>query len=204
MKPFGRLFRFFLPNPRTLDAQAAYAGIMQQARAPQLYGAHGAPDNFDGRFDILALHIHFVLRRLRAQASRQPPDAAFDAAFGQALFDTFFADMDQAMRESGVGDLGVSKKIRKMAQAFYGRAQAYDIALDNAPDNAMDNAPTLKDILARNLFPDAVAEHDMAVTYLAAYALRLEAYLSEAVLENIIKGRAFPVAHIFPPSILDA
>ncbi|HCL48309.1 MAG TPA: hypothetical protein DHW86_02215, partial [Rhodobiaceae bacterium] len=51
---------------------------------------------------------------------------------GQALFDIFFRDMDQAMREAGVGDLGVGKKIRKMAQAYYGRAAAYDEALGKA------------------------------------------------------------------------
>ena len=119
------LLDFLSLNKNAPDLSPAYAAIMAQARKPDHYGAGAVPDSFDGRFDMLAVHVHLVLRRLRS-------DGVARDDIGQALFDMFFRDMDQAMREAGVGDLGVGKKIRKMAQAFYGRAAAYDEAMGKA------------------------------------------------------------------------
>ena len=105
------LLDFLSLNKNAPDLTPAYTAIMAQARKPDHYGAGGVPDSFDGRFDMLAIHVHLVLRRLRSEGVARDD-------IGQALFDMFFRDMDQAMREAGVGDLGVGKKIRKMAQAF--------------------------------------------------------------------------------------
>lgn len=118
-------------------AQRLYAAALAQARAPGFYRA-GVPDTVDGRFDLLMLHVFLLVRRLRR-------DGAAGAALSQALFDAAFDDMDRALREMGVGDLGVPKRIEAMARAFYGRAAAYDAALDAEDDTALRRA------LGRNL-----------------------------------------------------
>ena len=152
-------------------ARRLYAAAAAQARAPGFYRA-GAPDTVDGRFDLLMLHVFLLIRRLRR-------DGPAGAALAQALFDEAFADMDRALREMGVGDLGVPKRIDAMAKAFYGRAAAYDAALD-APDDA-----DLRRALGRNLF-----ETETAPAAFAAYVRGAEARLASAPL--LAGACAFP------------
>ena len=90
------------------------------------YAALGVADTLDGRFDMIVAHIILVLRRLKG-----------DKVLAQALFDAFFADLDQSLREMGVGDLTVPKKVKAMSQAFYGRIDAYGPALDAGDTDAL-------------------------------------------------------------------
>jgi cytochrome b pre-mRNA-processing protein 3 len=104
--------------------------IVTQAREPlfyqDLYPGLGVPDTVNGRFDLLLAHLWMVLRRLR-QA-----EGGKDAA--QALFDHFCADMDANLREMGVGDLAVPKRMQAFGEAFYGRSAAYDLALSDGTE----------------------------------------------------------------------
>jgi cytochrome b pre-mRNA-processing protein 3 len=94
--------------------------IVTQAREPLFYRDLGVPDTVNGRFDLLVLHLWIVLRRFRsAQNAANAP---------QALFDRFCDDMDANLREMGVGDLTVPKRMQAFGEAFYGRAAAYDAA----------------------------------------------------------------------------
>ena len=184
------LLDFLSLNKNAPDLAPAYTAIMAQARKPDHYGAGAVPDSFDGRFDMLAIHVHLVLRRLRSEGMARDD-------IGQALFDMFFRDMDQAMREAGVGDLGVGKKIRKMAQAFYGRAAAYDAAMGKAAP-AKANAETkkaLSAVLRRNLYPDSddAADTDK-LNALAEDLLTLESELADRALEDILAGKVFKAA----------
>jgi cytochrome b pre-mRNA-processing protein 3 len=106
--------------PGTIEA--IYGMIVAQAREPLFYQAMGVPDTVNGRFDMVLLHLWMVLRRLRP--------APGGAELCQALFDHFCGDMDANLRELGVGDLTVSKRMQKFGEAFYGRSAAYDVALD--------------------------------------------------------------------------
>ena len=101
--------------------EAIYGMIVTQAREPLFYRDLAVPDTVNGRFDLLILHLWLVLRRLRA--------AEGAAALSQALFDHFCNDMDDNLREMGVGDLTVPKRMRAFGEAFYGRTAAYDLAL---------------------------------------------------------------------------
>jgi cytochrome b pre-mRNA-processing protein 3 len=101
--------------------EVIYGMIVAQAREPLFYAGLGVPDTVDGRFDMLLLHLWMVLRRLRPVAG--------GPALSQALFDHFCADMDANLREMGVGDLAVPKRMQKFGEAFYGRSAAYDAAL---------------------------------------------------------------------------
>ena len=198
------LLDFLTPRDKTASVQGAYVSIVKQARRPELYAPGCAPDNFNGRFDMMALHVHLVLRRMRALGMGR-------SDIGQDLFDMFFKDMDQAMREAGVGDMGVGKKVQKMVEAFYGRATAYDGVLDAQGDNAQgdnaqgDNGPgenasidisDIYDILSRNLYPDAAIspQQEAGLRALTAYALALEAHLAGLTLDDILSGQGFKAA----------
>ncbi|MGX6647724.1 ubiquinol-cytochrome C chaperone family protein [Maricaulaceae bacterium MS644] len=138
--------RLFKKDPMKARASEVYDTLVRAARKPGLYGQAGAPDTVDGRFDMITAHAILLFRRLRGQG-----DAATDLS--QLVFDRMFDDFDAALREMGTGDLSVGKKIREMGEAFYGRAKAYEDAL-NAGDEEK-----LAAILERNLFAvDAEAE----------------------------------------------
>lgn len=125
------------PSPATIGA--IYGAIVAQARRPVFYEAFGVPDTVEGRFDMVLLHLWMVLRRLKAQPDNEP--------VAQALFDHFCSDMDANLREMGVGDLAVPKKMRAFGEAFYGRARAYDAACETG-EGALAAA------LARNIYDD--------------------------------------------------
>jgi cytochrome b pre-mRNA-processing protein 3 len=101
--------------------EAIYGMIVTQAREPLFYRDLGVPDTVNGRFDLLVLHLWMVLRRLQPMVG--------GAGLSQALFDRFCDDMDANLREMGVGDLTVPKRMQAFGEAFYGRAAAYDLAL---------------------------------------------------------------------------
>ncbi|GAB4524519.1 MAG: hypothetical protein Kow00133_12780 [Amphiplicatus sp.] len=137
-------------------------------------------DSVEGRFELLTLHVYLILRRLKGQGE----DAARVA---QKLFDATFASFDDALRELGVGDLAVGKRIRKMAEAFYGRIGAYEAAL------AADAAPAaLVDAVARNVYGDPDAPGAPA---LAAYVRQAAAMIDAQPVSRLIGGVArFPDA----------
>ena len=118
--PFNHFRKPLAPPRGTIEA--IYGMIVAQAREPLFYAGRGVPDTVNGRFDMVVLHLWMVLRRL------QP--APGGAAHCQALFDHFCADMDGNLREMGVGDLTVPKRMHKFGEAFYGRSAAYDAALE--------------------------------------------------------------------------
>src|SRR5213078_333931 len=127
----------FRPPSRTIAA--LYGAIVAQARDPRFYEAYRVPDTVLGRFDLIVLHLARVLRRLR-EGNRAARTIA------QGVFDEFCRDMDHSLREMGISDPGVPRQMRKVGEAFYGRAQAYDAAL------AAGGEDTLAQALARNVY----------------------------------------------------
>ncbi|MGD1934494.1 MAG: ubiquinol-cytochrome C chaperone family protein [Candidatus Phaeomarinobacter sp.] len=165
-------FRANQSNLPVLDA--LYSTIMTQSRAPHFYAVLQVPDTVDGRFDMLVMHTYLVVARLRDGG-----DAT--AELSQELFDHMFRDMDHALREMGVGDMGIGKRIQKMASKFYGRGEAYDEALSQPGDTA------LHDAIGRNVFAGIEPPAD-AVSKLAAYLRAAQASLHAQSLEAISKG----------------
>jgi cytochrome b pre-mRNA-processing protein 3 len=155
---------------KTDPSAALYAAIVAAARQPRFYANWRVPNTLDGRFDMLVLHLFLVLERLRGDTSTQE--------LQQALTDRFFAEMDAALREVGVGDLAVGKKVRKMAEAFYGRATAYRAGLAK-------NDTSLQDALARNVFAGADSSHAGS---LATWARSAQRILAEQATEQISNG----------------
>jgi cytochrome b pre-mRNA-processing protein 3 len=165
----------FRKDPRRELVVNLHDRIVAAARAPALYGRLGASDTLEGRFETLALHAVLVLRRLRGL-----PPPADDLA--QDLVDALFGGLDASLRQIGVGDMAVPKRMKKLAQAFYGRAGAYDGALD-----ARDE-PALVAALARNVTGD-----EGPARALARYVLAAERSLAGQDLADLVtSGPAFP------------
>ncbi len=161
------------------SVERVYGDIVTTARAPELYTSMGVPDTVMGRFEALALHLALVLRRLRNLP--KPADS-----LAQELVDRFFADLDSAMREIGFGDVSVPKKVKKLGQAFYGRAQAYDTAL--AQDS---EATALEKALCRNVLdrPDEPA----LAALLAQYVRKLSTQYDATEFDRFLNGGAAPL-----------
>src|SRR5690606_17513339 len=120
-----RLFSTFRKDKHNRAAGELYRVAVQQAREPAFYADFGVPDTLDGRFETLSLHVFLLLRRLGGEVAEKEPALKL----AQAIFDTMFIDMDENLREIGVGDLSVGKKVKQMAQALYGRIAAYEDGL---------------------------------------------------------------------------
>lgn len=175
------LFGLFRRKPHERAGFALYGAAVARARQPHFFAALGVPDTLDGRFDLVSLFTGLVVCRI----TRDPDPRAKDLA--QAVFDAMFADMDVNLREMGVGDLAVGKRVKRMWEAFHGRAQAYDRAL-GAGDMA-----ALAEALARNVWRGAAPQG--APAELAAIAAAAHAALRAVPFEALVAGQvAFPAA----------
>lgn len=160
-----------------------YGRAVAAARQPFFYQVLAVPDTLDGRFDMIGLYVALLVRRLRHD---QPPGPAL----AQAVFDAMFSDMDINLRELGVGDLSVGKRVRAMWEAFHGRARAYEAALDTG------DAAALATALARNVWRGAAASD---AARLAAIARATEAHLDRQGLAAFAAGEAdFPAPEAIP------
>lgn len=167
------LDRLFRPRPTRLVGRALYAAAVDQSRLPELYGEFGAPDTVEGRFEIYTLHVVLLLDRLGGQG----PHAE---EVSQELFDTYVKALDHALREMGVGDLSVGKKMRKLGEAFYGRGKSYQQAFARLPDSA-----ELEALLRRTVYAEAQVPR---ASELAAYVARQRAALAAQPLDALVRG----------------
>ena len=167
MQIFGRFRR---EKPAILAARRLYDAIVRQARTPLFHTRFGVADSIDGRFDLLVLHLYLVLDRLRHEGEA-------GNAIGTALTNLAFDAFEEALRDLGVTDQGMARRIKKMANAFYGRIDAYV----SAGGNETDLAPAL----LRNIYRgDAVrsAESTALARYVAEAQKRLMAGEAKAAL----------------------
>jgi len=140
-----------------------YACALLNTRESDFYKAYGVPDTFDGRFDLLLVHVFITLHILMGHKE-------YDL-ISQALFDSVFQDMDQTLREMGIGDMGVPKHMKRMMKAFNGRMHSYQLAID--PDS-MDGKEieglektTLKESLRRNLYGTLTDDENLSDSVLS-------------------------------------
>ncbi|HEY0234419.1 MAG TPA: ubiquinol-cytochrome C chaperone family protein [Afipia sp.] len=178
--PFNRFRNPIQPqDTRRGTIEAIYGMIVAQAREPAFYASLDVPDTVNGRFDMLLLHLWMVLRQLRTGGDSE--------AQGQALFDRFCADMDDNLREMGVGDLTVPKRMQEFGEAFYGRTAAYDTALA-AGDHELAAA------IGRNILG---GQHDASASRIAAYVREALAALAPLRPDALLAaGWRFPAPRI--------
>jgi cytochrome b pre-mRNA-processing protein 3 len=177
------ILSLFRRNRQPETISTLYGMIVAQARLPVFYRDFQVPDTVNGRFDMIVLHLALVLRRLSGGQPVYP-------AAGQQLFDRFCTDMDGNLREMGIADLKVPKEMRQIGEAFYGRAQAYDAALNRPGDD------DLADVLTRNIFDDtgdsAAKKADMAMR-LARYVRAADRALAGQEPSALVAGKVgFP------------
>lgn len=152
---------------------ALYEIAVRQARDPGFYTALGVADRIDARFELYTLHVLLLTMRLKDEGTERGSDA------GQQLFDTYVSALDHTLRELGVGDISVGKKMRKLGESLYGRMTAYETPLRDA------DADGLAASLARNVL-DSDTPADGAA--LAAYALSSRNRLAGQSLDNVLKA----------------
>ena len=172
--PFNHFRKPRTPARGTIET--IYGMIVAQAREPLFYSRLSVPDTVNGRFDMIVLHLWMVLRSLKSTDE--------GVAVSQALFDRFCSDMDANLRELGVGDLTVPKRMLKFGEAFYGRTAAYDAAL------AAGTEPLAR-ALCKNIFNGDALESARRV---AEYVVRAVAAVA-AIDEHALSGGALK----FPP-----
>lgn len=162
------LKKWFTPA-RHPAADATYIALVAQARKPFFYADLGVPDTLDGRFEMIVLHLFLMQHRLL----REPQHVDF----ARALSESFFDDMDRSIRELGVADTGVPKRIKRMGQAYNGRLQVYEDALQN-PD-------AMRAALSRNLYGTVtqgdVQQLDAMRHYIEDELAKLDAATTEVI-----------------------
>lgn len=152
-----------------------YGAAVAAARDPYLYTELHVPDTLDGRFDMVGLHAFLLIDRLTVEPPRGPDLA-------QAVFDAMFSDMDVNLREMGVGDLSVGKKVRAMWEAFHGRAAAYTSALRTGDSAGLAAA------LIRNVWRSSPPDDDSPVR-LARVAEAQRRTLAAQPIADLAAGR---------------
>jgi cytochrome b pre-mRNA-processing protein 3 len=158
--------------------------IVAQARSPSFYRNYGVPDTVAGRLDMIVLHLVLVLQFASARGA---------AGTGQQVFDRFCQDIDDNFREMGVGDLAVPKEMRRVAEAFYGRARAYEAAL------AADDPALLEATVAHNVF--AASEPPLGARRLAAYMREAARRIGQQAAEALAQAKLdFPDPEAIEPA----
>ena len=155
-------------------AAALYSEVVAAARAPGFYAELGVPDTIEGRYEMIVLHVVLVLRSLRAPGANQK-------RLAQALVDFMAADLDRSIRELGVGDMSVGKFMKRLGQGLYGRAAAYDGALDNS------DAAALEEAILRNIF-DGYDPGDRILAAFARYVRAQTDHLAGLPIGPIVAG----------------
>jgi cytochrome b pre-mRNA-processing protein 3 len=173
MSLFGLLRR----RPYERTGFELYGAAVAAARAPEFYAELGVPDTAAGRFELVSLHVGVLIRRLRAFADKPAQELA------QSVFDAMFSDMDVNLREMGIGDLSVGKRVKQLWEGFHGRAQAYAAALD-AGDVAGLEAALGRNVWAGHPPPEG------APAALAARARAMAAVLERQGFADFTAGKA--------------
>lgn len=194
-------------------AKQLYGAVVAAARRPEFYRDYGVPDTLNGRYEMIVLVLFQLLERLRSEGS-----AAEETS--RLTLEAFFTDMDDCMREIGVGDLSVPKKVKKAAAGFYDRAKSYRAALDAGDMGAMAavfatfiegqdailagsegaDAISLDATLAPG--PSRAAPTGLSIRFerLAAHAFRQRDALASADAETVLAGKAFATPVLYDAS----
>ncbi len=179
------ILRFFRRDDAAETIQRLYGAIVAQSRDPIFYTAYRVPDTIEGRFEMILLHLFGLFHRLK------PEDEA-RRALGQRVFDAFCVDMDANLREMGVGDLIVPKRMKKIAESFFGRVAVYDAGLAQPGEGELAAA------LLRNVYSGA-PERAAEAAALASYLRVLTGALAAVPFDTFARG-AIPFPAVAAPA----
>ncbi|MEX0753102.1 MAG: ubiquinol-cytochrome C chaperone family protein [Xanthobacteraceae bacterium] len=172
-------FGHFRRSPKQDNIAALYGTIVAQARSPVFYRNYGVSDTVTGRLELVLLHTYLFCRRVAAEEGAT-------RGLGQSIFDLFCRDMDGNLREIGVGDLSVPRHMRRIGEAFYGRAAVYTPAL------AASDERGLSQVLMRNVF-SGQAEKAEGARRLTDYTIAADRHLARLADADLVQGHvSFP------------
>ena len=180
------IMSLFRKNPARDDAIALYSAMVEQARDAAFYERYEVADSVEGRFELIALHVFLAMRALKGkgQDARQ---------LSEAMVEVMFQNLDDGLREMGVGDLAVGRKIRKLAENYYGRVGVYDAALEGAgagADEPADGPDALATAISRNVYEREDAPFALG---LAAYVRAASAAVEACSFDDLRAGKVeFP------------
>lgn len=172
------ILRFFRRNDGGETIQRLYGAIVARSRDPVFYTDYKVPDTVEGRFEMILVHAFLLFHRLKDESEER-------RQLGQRVFDAFCVDMDANLREMGVGDLTVPKKMKRVTQSFYGRVNAYEIPVDAGQSGA------LADAVLRNVY-GSDAERTLQAAALAAYMVKAADALKTTAYDTFAAG-GFPM-----------
>lgn len=184
----------FWPGRDPVDVERAaaagrlYETIVEKARMPVFFGPLCVPDTTEGRFEMVALHAALVMRRLKEEG-------AAGKALSQELFDLMFADVDENLRELGVGDLSVGKYVKRFARQFYARIEALDTTLTRGDRQGLD------DFLAANLYQGGSVPPEPVRRCLIDYLYGAADGLAGAAGSALLAGRIAPEVFAAPSPV---
>ncbi|MEO0545343.1 MAG: ubiquinol-cytochrome C chaperone family protein [Pseudomonadota bacterium] len=168
---------FGLPSyDHNRQRQALYGLVVTQARRAELYSQMGVPDTFDGRLEMMILHLYPLHRRLLREGNTE-------RRLSQGVFDAFFEDMDSALREAAVGDQAVPKRLQKITRVFYGHAKALDAAMDLPQEQQLT---AIDAVLEGNLVD---TDNTVDRSALAKYLLQSIEQIDATDLKSIVGGK---------------
>ena len=170
-KDISVLSLFKKEKPFQNEALSVYTALLEHIKNPVFYNDYKVPDTLDGRFDILTLHVFAVMYAVGSCENAK--------VFNQALFDVMFSDIDQMLRQMGIGDMGIPKRMRRMMTAFNGRVHAYK--------KAISNSTQLKDAIQRNIYSAAPLSNEgtLVTTYILDTIKIFQAHSEDILNGNI-------------------
>ncbi|PWC85886.1 ubiquinol-cytochrome C chaperone [Azospirillum sp. TSH100] len=152
-----------------------FTAIVRQAREPGFYRVLAVPDTLDGRFEMVALHLLLVMRRLKGQGSEA-------GKLSQRLYETMVDDFEKSLLEMGAGDSGIARRVKTMARGMAGRIRAYDEALADSDGRRLEVA------LDNNLYGTVDPVPEGVLAAMAAYVRACAAVLDAQPLESLMTG----------------
>ena len=176
------IMKFFRRDPSAELIGRLHGDIVAAVRQPSLYLDYGVADTFDGRFELLVLFTTVAVRRLETLEGTGP-------ALAQSLVDSVFAHLEIALREMGVSDIAVPKRLTRLASEFGGRSRVYGAAL------SAGDTPALEDALSRNVFGGRFGTNSQEVARLARYIFTVDRAIAATPADAIGKTPLpFPAA----------
>ena len=171
------MFKWFHARRQRQDVAAKlYKDLVSHARGPVFYLSYGVPDSELGRFEMICLHSYLLFRRLGKT------DIA-GKELAQSVHDLMFADLDRTLREQGIGDMSIGKRVKALARNLYGRIDAYETGFAEGPAG-------LADALRRNLYASADVT-DGEISAMITYIKGAMAILDAQQTAEIMAGRVF-------------
>lgn len=170
LNPFDRLTRW---RSAASNSEKLYGAIVARARLPIFYRSLGVPDTLEGRYMLLSLHLFALLHRLKVEGAE-------GAALVQGLIDRFSQDMETVLRELGVSDMPIPKKMRGLAASSLSLFQAYESAF------ARGQCSLAEAIEAA--LPDGTANAELSSRALASYLTGCVTALEQQTYASLLAG----------------